>query len=173
MFRFLVWIQTLLNSKFSWEWRVFYHLLMAILWMHREDLSYANSISCEIIRSMERYCLSRRENSAQQWVLKFLLLFFNAEPSSSEAEEERSSLAIKNRCPVIRIFIANLRSWRRDSHGNEAFSHAFKLSTYYPDHYYEKHICKPYFSDGKIQAFIYSPHFMVQHFSMIPSTVTF
>ena len=84
-FRFLVWIKFKIklfkvNSKFSWEWRVFYHLLMAILWMHREDLSYANSISCEIIRSMERYCLSRRENSAQQWVLKFLLLFFNAEP---------------------------------------------------------------------------------------------
>ena len=119
----------------------FFITMMAILWMHREDLSYANSISCEIIRSMERYCLSRRENSAQQWVLQFLLQCSEA----GRAEEERSSLAIKNRCPVIRIFIANLRSWRRDSHGNEAFSHAFKVSTYYPDHYYEKHICKPYF----------------------------
>ena len=74
----------------------------------------------------------------------FWSFFFNAE-KAGRAEEERSSLAIKNRCPVIRIFIANLRSWRRDSHGNEAFSHAFKVSTYYPDHYYEKHICKPYF----------------------------
>ena len=160
-------------SKFSWEWRGF----LSPWWLFCECIG--RTCLMQIRFHVKLFGLwngivlagEKIPHNNGFWSF-FSSSSMQPERRSSSAEEERSSLAIKNRCPVIRIFIANLRSWRRDSHGNEAFSHAFKLSTYYPDHYYEKHICKPYFSDGKMQGFIYSPLFMV-HFSMIPSTVTF